>query len=87
MVMIAIAVPVSAMAPFARFFQIVAAGPRLAAVLTVLALRIVQSALRGADSLLALSVVIAIAGNSLRGNRPTQERADHKSSNKSSGFR
>ena len=55
-----IAVTVSMMAPFTRFFQIVAAGLRLAAVFTVLALGIMQFALRIADSLFALSVVIAI---------------------------
>ena len=39
-IVIMIVVPVSAVAPFARFFQIVAAGLCLAAVFTVLALGI-----------------------------------------------
>ena len=60
MVMVMIVVAVAVMAPFARFFQIVTAGLRLAAVFTVLAFGIVQFALRIADSLFALSVVIAI---------------------------
>jgi hypothetical protein len=55
-----IVIMVTMMAPFARFFQIVAAGLCLAAVFTVLALGIVQLALRVADSLLALSVIIAV---------------------------
>jgi hypothetical protein len=71
MVMIVVVVPVSVMAPFARFFQIVAAGLRLAAVFTVLAFGIVQFAFRIADSLFALSVVIAIKRPC--GNCSTQE--------------
>jgi len=59
-IVVMIAVTVSMMAPFTRFFQIVAAGLRLAAVFTVLALGIMQFALRIADSLFALSVVIAV---------------------------
>jgi hypothetical protein len=84
--MIVVVVPVSAMAPLARFFQVVAAGLRLTAVFTVLALGIVQSALRVADSLLALSVVIVVAVQRPRGNRSAQERTDHKGRNECSGF-
>lgn len=68
--MIVVMVPIT-MAPFTRFFQIVAAGLRLAAVLTVLALGIVQLALRIADSLFALSIVIGIKRS--RGNHSAQE--------------
>jgi hypothetical protein len=82
--MIVIAVPV--MAPFARFFQIVAAGLRLAAVFTVFVLCIVQSALRIANSLLALSVVIVVAIQRPRGDSSAQERTDHKGRNECSGF-
>src|SRR6478735_3008714 len=82
--MIVIAVPV--MAPLARFFQIVAAGLCLAAVFAVLALRIVQSALRVANSLLALSVIVVVAIQRPRGHRSAQERADHKGRNECSGF-
>jgi hypothetical protein len=81
-----IAIPVSAMAPFARFFQIVPAGLRLTAVLTVPALGIAQPALRIADSLLALSVMIVVAIQRLRGDRSAQERTDHKGRNERSGF-
>jgi hypothetical protein len=83
-IMIVIAVP-AVMAPFARFFQIVTAGSRLAAVCAVFALRIVQSALRIADSLLALSVVVVIAVQRPHGDRTAQERADHKRRNECSG--
>jgi len=58
-VAIVVVVPIT-MAPFTRFFQFVAAGLRLAAVFTMLALGIVQFALSIADSLFALSVIIAI---------------------------
>jgi len=82
--MIVIAVPV--MAPLARFFQIVAAGLCLAAVCTVLALGIVQSALRVADLLLALSVIVVVAVQRPRWDSSAQERADHKGRNECSGF-
>jgi len=81
-----IVVTVSAVAPFARFFQIVPAGLRLAAVFTVFALGIAQSALRIADSLLALSVMIVVAIQRPRGDRSAQERTDHKGRNERSGF-
>jgi hypothetical protein len=83
-IMIVIAVP-AVMAPFARFFQVVTAGPRLAAVCAVFALRIVQSALRIANSLLAFSVVIVVAVQCPRGDRSTQKRTDHKRRNECSG--
>jgi hypothetical protein len=86
MVMIVVVVPVSVMAPFARFFQIVPAGLRLTAVLTVPALGIAQPALRIADSLLALSVVIVVAVQRPRGDRSAQKRTDHKRRNECSGF-
>ncbi|HVG90700.1 MAG TPA: hypothetical protein VNB54_04345 [Alphaproteobacteria bacterium] len=73
MIMIMIAVPISTVAPFAGFFQVVAAGLRLAAVFTVPALGIVQSALCIADSLLALSVVIVVAVQRPRRDRSAQE--------------
>ena len=79
-------VPVSAMAPFARFFQIVAAGSRLAAVFTVLTLRVMQSALGIADSLLTLSVIVVIAVQRPRGRRTAQERENNQRRNKSSGL-
>jgi hypothetical protein len=82
-IMIVIAVPV--MAPIARFFQIVTAGARLAAVCAVFALRIVQSALRIADSLLAFSVVVVVAVQCPRGDRASQKRTDHKRRNECSG--
>jgi hypothetical protein len=82
-IMIVIAVPV--MAPLARFFQIVTAGACLAAVCAVFALRIVQSALRIADSLLAFSVVVVVAVQCPRGDRSTQKRTDHKRRNECSG--
>src|SRR5579859_198304 len=80
MVMIVVAVP--AVAPFARFFQIMAAGLRLAAVFTVLALSIAQPALRIADSLLALSVVVPV--HRPRGRRTAQERENNQRRNKRS---
>jgi hypothetical protein len=83
---VVIVIAVSAMAPFTRFFQLVAAGLRLAAMFTVLALRIAQSAFRIADSLLALSVVIVVAVQRPRGDRSAQERTDHKGRNECSGF-
>ena len=43
-----------------RIFQVATAALRLAAVFTVLALGIMQFALRIADSLFALSVIIAV---------------------------
>jgi hypothetical protein len=73
-IMVVIVVTVSAMASFPRFFQIVTAGLRLAAVFTVLALGIVQSALRIADSLLALSVVVVVTVKGPRRDRSAQER-------------
>jgi hypothetical protein len=83
-IMIVIAIPV--MAPLARFFQVMAASARLAAVCAVFALRIVQSALRIANSLLALSVVIVVAVQRPRGDRSAQKRTDHKRRNECSGF-
>jgi len=68
--MISIVVPV-AMAPCPHVFQVTTAALRLAAVFTMLALRIVQFPLRIADSLLALSVIIAIKRP--RGDRRAQD--------------
>jgi hypothetical protein len=84
--MVMIAVPVSTMAPFARFLQIVAAGLRLAAVFSMLALGIVQPALRITDSLLAFSVIVMIAVQRPRGHRTAQERENNQRRNKSSGL-
>jgi len=68
--MISIVVPV-AMAPCPHVFQVTTAALRLAAVFTMLALRIVQFPLRIADLLLAPSVIIVI--NRPRGDRPAHE--------------
>jgi hypothetical protein len=83
--MVVIAVS-AVMAPFARFFQVMAAGPRLAAVCAVFALRIVQPALRIADSLLALSIVVVVPVQRPPWRRKAQERTDHKGRNECSGF-
>src|SRR5437764_10134605 len=84
MVMVVITIPT--VAPFARFFQIVAAGSRLAAVFTVLTLRVMQSALGIADSLLTLSVIVVIAVQRPRGRRTAQERENNQRRNKSYGL-
>src|ERR1044071_1738854 len=81
--MIVVAVP--AVAPFARFFQIVAAGLRLAAMFTVLALCISQPALRIADSLLALSVVVPVHRPRGRWTGTTTESARSESAMRSAG--
>jgi hypothetical protein len=70
MIMIVVVVPV-AVAACSRIFQVAAAALCLAAVFTVLALRIVQLPLRIAESLFAPSVVIAIKRP--RGNYPAHE--------------
>jgi hypothetical protein len=67
-VVIVVPIPVAACP---RVFQIATAALRLAAVFTVLALRIMQLLLRIAEPLFALSVVIAIQRP--RGNYPAQE--------------
>jgi len=86
MVMIVVVIAVSSVTPFARFLQIVTTGLRLAAVLTVLALGIVQSALRIADSLLALPVIVVIAVKRLCGDRSAQEREHNQRRNERSGL-
>jgi hypothetical protein len=69
-IMIVVVVPI-AVAACSRIFQVATAALCLAAVFTVLALRIMQLPLRIAESLFALSVVIAIKRP--RGNYPAQE--------------
>jgi hypothetical protein len=71
LVVIVVVVMVAAVAPFTRFFQIVAAGLRLAAMLTMLTFGIVQLALRIANPFFALSFVIAIKRS--RGDHSAQE--------------
>jgi len=69
-IMIVVVVPI-AVAACSRIFQVATAALCLAAVFTVLALRIMQLLLRIAEPLFALSVVIAIKRP--RGNYPAQE--------------
>ena len=71
MVAVMVMVAVAVVAPCPRIFQITTPALRLAAVFTMLALRIMQLLLRIAESLFALSVVIAIKRP--RGNYPAQE--------------
>jgi hypothetical protein len=70
-IMIVVMVPVSVMAPCPRVFQVAALAFRLAAVLTMFALRIMQLMFRIADSFFAPSVVIAIKRP--RGNYSAKE--------------
>jgi hypothetical protein len=84
MVMIVIAVP--AVAPRPHVLQVATAALRLAAVFTMLAFRIMQSALGIANLLLAPSVIIVIAVHRPRGNGSAQERQNHKRRNECLGF-
>jgi hypothetical protein len=81
MVMIVITVP--AVAPRPHIFQITTAVSRLAAVFTMLAFRIMQSALGVADLLFAPSVIITV--KRFYGNRSAQERQNHKRGNECFG--
>src|SRR5579864_9547134 len=81
--MIVIVVPI-AVAPRPHVFQITTAALRLAAVFTVLALRVVQLALCIAYLLFAPSVVVTVYRP--RGNRSAQERQNHKRGNECLGF-
>jgi hypothetical protein len=75
MVVIMIVVMVSiTVAPCPRIFQVATAALRLAAVVPVLAFRILQLALGIADLLFALSVVVMIAVKRPCWNRSAQER-------------
>src|SRR6476646_8602374 len=81
--MIVIMVPIT-MAPCPHVFQVTTAALRLAAVLTVLALRVVQLALCIADLLCAPSVVVTVYRP--RGDGSAQERQNHKRRNECLGF-
>jgi hypothetical protein len=85
MVMIVIVVPIM-VAPCPRIFQITTAALCLAAVFTVLALRIMQLGFGFADLLFAPSVVIVIAVHRPCGNCSAQERQNYKRRNKCLGF-
>jgi hypothetical protein len=84
-IMVTIVVPI-AVAPRPHVFQITTAALRLAAVFTMLAFRIMQSALGIANLLLAPSVIIVIAVHRPRGNGSAQERQNHKRGNQCLGF-
>jgi hypothetical protein len=84
-VMIVIMVPIM-VASCPRIFQITTAALRLAAVFTVLALRIMQLGFGFADLLFAPSVVIVIAVHRPRWNCAAQERQNHKRGNECLGF-
>jgi hypothetical protein len=71
--MIAVVVPIAAMAFSPRVFQVTAAALRLSAVFPVLAFRIVQLILRITDLLFAFSVIIVITVHRPHGNGPAQE--------------
>jgi hypothetical protein len=81
---VVVVVPIVVAATFPRLFQFVAFLFGLPAVFTVLAFGVVQLVLRIADSLFALSVVIAV--KSPYGNGPAQERENDKRRNECSGF-
>jgi hypothetical protein len=83
MVTIVVVVPI-AVAPRPHVFQITTAALRLAAVFTMLAFRIMQSALCIADLLLAPSVIV-IAVHRPRRNGSPQERQNHKRGNECLG--
>jgi hypothetical protein len=85
MVTIVVVVPI-AVASCPHVFQITATVSRLAAVFTMLAFRIMQSALGVADLLLAPSVIVVIAVHRPRGNGSAQERQNHKHGNECLGF-
>jgi hypothetical protein len=85
MVTIVVVVPI-AVAPRPHVFQVTTAALRLAAVFTMLAFRIMQSALCIANLLLAPSVIIVIAVHRPRGNGSDQERQNHKRRNECLGF-
>jgi hypothetical protein len=84
-VLVVVVVPILVMAAvFPHLFEFVAFLFRLTAVFTVLAFGVVQLVFRVADSLFALSVVIAVKGPD--GNGPAQERENDKRRNECSGF-
>jgi hypothetical protein len=85
-VVVVIVVTVPAMAPCPHVFQVTASVLRLAAVFSMLALRVMQLALGIADLLFAPSVIIVIAIQRPRGNRSTQERQNYKCRNERLGF-
>jgi hypothetical protein len=76
MVMIVVAI---AMAPRPRVFQVTTAAFGLPAVIPMLAFRIVQFSLRGADSVLAFPVIVTV--NCPRRHRSAQERQNDKCRN------
>src|SRR5689334_3190499 len=71
--MVVIMVAIAMVAAFTRFFQIVAAFLGLAAVLAMFALGVMQLNFRIADSLFALSVIVVVAIQRLRGNGAPQK--------------
>jgi hypothetical protein len=73
MVMIVVVVSISVVASGPRVFQVPTAALCLAAVFPMFALRIVQFALRCADSVFALPVIIVITVHRPRGNRSAQK--------------
>jgi hypothetical protein len=85
-IMVTIVVVVPAVASRPHVFQVTTAALRLAAVFTMLAFRIMQSALGIANLLLAPSVIIVIAVHRPRGNGSAQERQNHKRRNECLGF-
>src|SRR3981081_3429961 len=86
MIMVAVMIPVSVMASCPRIFQVTAAILRLSAVFPVLAFLIVQLTLRIADSLLALSVIVAITDKCPCGNGSAQERQNNERRDERLGF-
>ncbi|HEV7674209.1 MAG TPA: hypothetical protein VGQ12_06745, partial [Candidatus Angelobacter sp.] len=68
MIAVVVMVPVAVVAPSPCIFQITTAILRLSAMFPVFAFLIVQLTLRIADSLLALSVIVAIADKCPCGN-------------------
>jgi len=69
-----------------RIFQVATAALRLAAVFTVLALRIMQLGFGFADLLFTPSVIIVIAVHRSRGNCSAQERQNYERGNECLGF-
>jgi hypothetical protein len=79
-----VVIMVPAMASCPRIFQVTTLALRLAAVLSVFALCIMQFALGCAYAVFALSVIVAV--NRPRRNCPSQERENHECGNQGSGF-
>jgi hypothetical protein len=86
MIAVVVMVPVAVVAPSPCIFQITTAILRLSAMFPVFAFLIVQLTLRIADSLLALSVIVAIADKCPCGNCSAQKRQNDKGCNECLGF-